>query len=94
MTAEQVIIQPVLSEKTNDMREAGKYVFKVHAGANKLQIQEAVKAIFDVNPVACNIINVARKPKRQRNAAGYTSTWKKAIVTLKAGEKIEIFEGA
>ena len=94
MTNEDVIIAPVLTEKSNNLREAGKYVFKVDARANKYQIAEAVRKLFDVHPIACNIVNVSRKPKRSRNRAGYTSSWKKAIVTIAKGEKIAIFEGA
>ena len=88
-----ILIEPVLSEKTNILRESGKYVFKVDPRANKFQIKEAVAALFNVHPVACNVINVAPKPKRLRYRAGHTSAWKKAIVTLKKGEKIAIFEG-
>jgi large subunit ribosomal protein L23 len=94
MTHEDIIIAPVLTEKSNILREAGKYVFKVDARANKSQVSEAVHKLFDVHPVACNIINVSRKPKRNRNRAGFTSSWKKAVVTVAKGEKIAIFEGA
>ena len=94
MINEDIIIAPVLTEKSNILREAGKYVFKVDVRANKHQVTEAVRKLFDVHPVACNIINVSRKPKRNRNRAGLTSSWKKAIVTVAKGEKIAIFEGA
>jgi large subunit ribosomal protein L23 len=94
MTHEDIIIAPVLTEKSNILREAGKYVFKVNPRANKHQISEAVGKLFSVHPVDCNIITVSRKPKRQRNRAGFTSSWKKAIVTITKGEKIAIFEGA
>jgi large subunit ribosomal protein L23 len=84
----------VLTEKSNILREAGKYVFKVDLRANKAQVSEAVRKLFNVHPVACNIINVNGKPKRNRNRAGFTSSWKKAVVTVDRGEKIAIFEGA
>ncbi|MDR1317253.1 MAG: 50S ribosomal protein L23 [Spirochaetales bacterium] len=93
-TSEDIIIAPVLTEKSNVLREAGKYVFRVDARANKMQICGAVRRLFDVHPVACGIINVSRKPKRNRNRAGFTSSWKKAVVTLAKGEKIAVFEGA
>jgi large subunit ribosomal protein L23 len=94
MRADQIIIEPVVTEKTNELREHGKYVFKVDARVGKRQVINAVKELFEVNPVACNIVNVKRKPKRQRYKMGYTATWKKAIVTLPENEKIAIFEGA
>ncbi|MEW5816801.1 MAG: 50S ribosomal protein L23 [Spirochaetota bacterium] len=99
MNSEQIIIEPVLTEKTNSLREKEKrqYVFRVDTRANKIQIMQAVKELFSVNPVACNIMNVKPKPRTSRSKSGYkrgrTSSWKKAIVTLKTGEKIDIFEG-
>jgi large subunit ribosomal protein L23 len=89
-----ILIEPVLTEKSNVMRDEGRYAFKVDARADKRQIMEAVRRMFQVNPVACNIINVKSKPKRLRNRPGRTSTWKKAIVRLSPGEKIAVFEGA
>jgi large subunit ribosomal protein L23 len=93
MTYEQILIEPVLSEKANILREEGKYVFKVDPRANKIQIQEAVRRIYNVHPVSCTIMNVGGKPKRLRNRPGYTSSWKKAIVKLSKDEKIGVFEG-
>jgi len=90
---EDILIEPVLSEKANMLREQGKYVFKVAQSANKLQIKEAVRRLFSVNPVSCTVMVVGGKPKRLRNRKGYTATWKKAIVRLSEGEKIAIFEG-
>lgn len=101
MRFDQVIIEPVLTEKTNSMREsegAVKYTFKVNPRANKIQIMEAVKVLFSVKPVDCNIINVKAKPRQSRTKSGMrsgsTTPWKKAIVTLAAGNKIDIIEGA
>jgi large subunit ribosomal protein L23 len=90
---ENVFIAPVLSEKTNRLREKGKYVFRVNSRATKIEIKEACRRLWDVHPVSCAVINVAPKPKRQRYKKGYTSAWKKAIVTLPDGEKIAVFEG-
>jgi large subunit ribosomal protein L23 len=90
---ENILIEPVLSEKSNILRESGKYVFKVDPRANKLEIKEAVRRLFNVHPIACTVMVVAGKPKRLRNRAGYTSTWKKAIVKLPKDEKIALFEG-
>ena len=93
MRHDQILIEPVLSEKTNMMREEGKYVFKVDPRANKIQIKEAVRRLYNVNPVSCNVIRVGGKPKRLRSRPGYTSSYKKAIVKLAKDEKIGIFEG-
>ena len=93
MNYESILIEPVLSEKANILREQGKYVFKVDSRSTKLQIKEAVRRLFNVHPVSCTVMVVAGKPKRLRNRPGYTSTWKKAIVRLAKDEKISIFEG-
>jgi large subunit ribosomal protein L23 len=90
---EKVLLEPVLSEKANLLREEGKYVFKVDPAATKIQIKEAVRRIFNVHPVSCTVMVVGGKPKRQRYRSGYTSSWKKAIVRLPKDEKIGIFEG-
>ncbi|MDR1352023.1 MAG: 50S ribosomal protein L23 [Treponema sp.] len=93
MIYENILIEPVLSEKANLLREEGKYVFKVDPRANKLQIKEAVRRLFNVHPVSCTVMVVGGKPKRQRYKKGYTATWKKAIVRLSKDEKIPLFEG-
>jgi len=90
---EQILIEPVLSEKANQLREEGKYVFRVDPRATKIQVMEAVRRIFNVNPVSCNVMRVGGKPKKLRTRPGYTSSWKKAIIKLPKNEKIGIFEG-
>ena len=90
---EDILIEPVLSEKANMLREEGKYVFKVAMSANKIQIKEAVRRLFNVNPLSCTVMVVEGKPKRLRNRPGHRASWKKAIVRLPKGEKIGIFEG-
>jgi large subunit ribosomal protein L23 len=90
---EKILIEPVLSEKANLLREEGKYVFRVDPSATKIQIKEAVRRLFNVHPVSCTVMVVGGKPKRQRNRAGYTASWKKAIIRLQKNEKIGIFEG-
>ncbi|MDR2471745.1 MAG: 50S ribosomal protein L23 [Treponema sp.] len=93
MNYESILIEPVLSEKANILREQGKYVFKVDPRATKLDIKEAVRRLFNVHPLSCTVMVVGGKPKRLRNRPGYTSTWKKAVVRLPKDEKIGIFEG-
>jgi large subunit ribosomal protein L23 len=90
---EKILIEPVLSEKANVLREEGKYVFKVDPSATKIQIKEAVRRLFNVHPVSCTVMVVGGKPKRLRNRPGYTASWKKAIIRLQKNEKIGIFEG-
>ncbi len=94
MDADQIIIEPLLTEKTNRLRESHMYAFRVDPRANKIQIRAAVRELFDVHPTDCHVINVKRKPKRVRYRKGYTASWKKAVVTLPANESIGIFEGA
>jgi len=94
MEYDTILIEPVLTEKSNVLREESKYCFKVDPRSDKVQIMEAVRRMFNVHPVACNIVNVKSKPKRLRGRPGKTATWKKAIVTLQKGEKIAVFEGA
>jgi large subunit ribosomal protein L23 len=90
---ESILIEPVLSEKANILREEGKYVFKVDPRATKIQIKEAVRRLFDVHPISCTVMRVGGKPKRLRYRAGFTSSWKKAIVRLPKNERISLFEG-
>ena len=89
-----IIIAPVLTEKSNEMREQRKYVFKVDPRSTKVQIKEAVRKLFNVKVLNCAVVNVDGKMRRVRYRAGKTSGWKKAIVTLADGESIKVFEGA
>ena len=87
----EVIIRPVITEHSYDMMEHNTYTFEVAKDSNKVEIRQAVEAIFNVKVTKVNTLNVKSKPKRMRNAAGRTRTWKKAMVTLKAGDTIELF---
>jgi large subunit ribosomal protein L23 len=93
MLFEEILIAPVLSEKSNSLREEGKYVFKVNPRASKIEIKEAVHKAFSVKVIDCTVINVRGKLKRVRGRPGLTSSWKKAIVRLAPGETIKVFEG-
>ena len=86
-----VIIRPVVSERTFDLMGQNKYTFEVAKTSNKVEIRQAVEAIFNVTVTKVNTLNVKSKPKRMRGAAGRTRTWKKAMVTLKEGDSIELF---
>jgi large subunit ribosomal protein L23 len=90
----QVVLAPVVSEKSYSLIEDNKYSFRVHPRAHKTQIRQAVEELFDVKVVSVNIIKVRPKPKRRGWTRGEKPGWKKAIVQLRAGDRIEIFEGA
>ena len=83
---------PVISEKTTDLMGKNKYVFRVPMKANKTMISAAVKSIFGMQPESVNVVVMRGKTRRVRYQVGRKPAWKKAIVTLKAGDKIEIFE--
>jgi large subunit ribosomal protein L23 len=90
----QILIKPVVSEKSYNQITENRYTFRVHADAHKTQVRQAVEELFDVKVVAVNIVKMPPKPKRRGMIKGTKPGWKKAIVELKAGDKIEIFEGA
>ena len=94
MDPRQVIIRPVVSEKSYALMAEGKYTFRVHERAHKLQIAHAVEEIFEVNVKAVRTSKVKSKPKRRGVHNGRSRSWKKAIVQLAPGERIELFEGA
>jgi len=93
MDASQVIIRPVVSEKSFVQAEIGKYTFRVHADAHKTQIRQAVEQLFEVSVRDVRTVSVKSKPKRRGVHAGRTRTWKKAIVQLAPGDSIPIFQG-
>jgi len=93
MDATQVIIRPVVSEKTYVLAEAGKYTFRVADSAHKTQIRQAIEQLFEVKVVAVRTSSVKSKPKRRGTTAGRTRTWKKAVVQVREGDSIPIFSG-
>lgn len=94
MDATQVVIRPVISEKSYALMGVGKYTFRVHDDAHKTQIKQAVEKLFDVGVVEVRTSSVRAKPKRRGVSKGVTRSWKKAIVQLAPGDKIDLFEGA
>jgi large subunit ribosomal protein L23 len=94
MDARQVIIEPVVSEKSYALMTDGKYTFRVNDRAHKTQIARAVEEVFDVRVAAVRTSKVRAKPKRRGVHSGRTRSWKKAVVELAAGDRIELFEGA
>jgi large subunit ribosomal protein L23 len=97
LSATQIVLRPVISEKSMDQSTVNKYTFAVADEANKLQIKAAVEELFKVTVLEVNVLNTKPKEKsrnrRRGRQVGFTSPWKKAVVTIKAGDSIEFFEG-
>ena len=100
LTPPEIVVRPVISEKSIDESGRGKYTFAVHQRANKIQIKAAVEALYkkeNVTVVSVNVMTMKAKEKKRGNrrgqTVGHTSAWRKAIVTLAPGQKIEFFEG-
>lgn len=87
-----VIIRPIITEKSSSLVENLQYTFEVDRRANKSEIKEAVEKIFNVNVVEVRTINVHRKAKRMQRYEGFKSAYKKAIVRLVPGQTIDVFE--
>jgi large subunit ribosomal protein L23 len=93
MDPTQVVIRPVVTEKSYALAAAGKYSFRVHADAHKTQIRHAVEQLFDVKVLDVRTMSVKSKPKRRGLTTGKTRQWKKAIVQVAPGDEIPIFAG-
>jgi large subunit ribosomal protein L23 len=97
LEASQVVLRPVISEKSMDETRKGKYTFRVHTDANKFQVKDAVEELFKVHVTEVNVLTTKSKEKslnrRRGRQRGWTSPWKKAVVSIATGEKIEFFEG-
>ena len=93
MNAHQIILRPLITEKNTNLMAYNKYSFEVDRGASKPQIKRAVEEIFNVTVMDVHTMNMRGKMRRRGMKIGYTSDWKKAIVTLVEGDRIELFEG-
>jgi large subunit ribosomal protein L23 len=100
LTAPEIIVRPVISEKSIDESNHGKYTFAVHDRANKIQIKAAIEELYkkeNVTVVAVNVLTTKAKEKKRGTKrgriVGHTTPWRKAVVTLAPGQKIEFFEG-
>jgi large subunit ribosomal protein L23 len=93
MNARQIIVKPIVSEKSYALLAANKYTFRVHDDAHKTQIRQAVQEIFGVRVTDVQTMSVKSKPKRRGYTSGRTRAWKKAIVQLHPDDSIELFEG-
>jgi large subunit ribosomal protein L23 len=90
----EILLAPVVSEKSYTQLANRKYTFRVHEDAHKTQVRQAVEQLFEVKVQNVNIVKVQPKPKRRGATKGTRPGWKKAIVQLREGDAIEIFEGA
>jgi large subunit ribosomal protein L23 len=90
----EILLAPVVSEKSYSLISDRKYSFRVHKDAHKTQVRQAVEELFDVRVERVNIVKVQPKPKRRGTSKGTRPGWKKAIVQVREGDTIEIFEGA
>ncbi|MGQ9705930.1 MAG: 50S ribosomal protein L23 [bacterium] len=89
-----ILVVPIMTEKLSYLRESSnKYAFKVNLNANKIEVKNAIEEMFGVSVVKVNVLNKKGKSRRMGWNIGRTSRWKKVIVTLKEGDKIDIFEG-
>ena len=93
MQHSQVIIRPVVSEKSYVLSAANKYTFRVHPDAHKTEIRQAVESLFDVKVLEVRTMSIKSKPKRRGLTRGRSRSWKKAIVQVRPGETIPIFRG-
>ena len=94
MINEEILLSPVITEKSSMLQETNKYVFKVHLSSNKIEIKRAVEEIFDVVVENVNVMKVKGKNKMYGRNKTLTPSWKKAVVTLKLGDSISLYEGA
>jgi len=90
----QILLAPVVTEKSYELIDQRKYSFRIHPNAHKTQVRQAVEELFEVHVESVNILKVQPKPKRRGTRRGLRPGWKKAVVQIREGEQIEIFQGA
>src|SRR5688572_29963290 len=98
LTPHEILVRPIISEKNTMLNEGSQYIFEVAEPANKIMVRQAVEQLFKVTVTAVNVLHVRGKQRRTatrggRGSVGMTRSWKKAIVTLKPGDRIELFQG-
>ncbi|MCD4705588.1 50S ribosomal protein L23 [bacterium] len=91
--AYRILVKPLITEKVTDLAVFSQYAFEVSIKANKIDIKKAIQEVYGVSPIAVNVINMRGKKVRSGKVSGMTKRWKKAIITLKKGEKIEVYKG-
>jgi len=95
MVPHEILLRPIISEKNTMLNERGQYVFEVSERANKIMVRRAVEELFKVSVRSVNVMHVAGKKRRspRSRTVGMTRSWKKAIVSLREGDRIELFQG-
>lgn len=93
MNVYEVLRKPLVTEKSTRLSESGKYVFEVSKKASKAQVKQAVETAFNVGVVKVNLVRVPGETKKMGRRQVTSAPWKKAVVTLNAGDKIQLFEG-
>ena len=93
-SAYRILVRPLVTEKTTALGQLGQYGFEVAKGANKVEIRKAVKAVYGVEPVSVRVITVLGKPVRSKTGMSRRASWRKAVVTLKKGDRIDLFANA
>ncbi|NCO80052.1 50S ribosomal protein L23 [Candidatus Falkowbacteria bacterium CG10_big_fil_rev_8_21_14_0_10_38_22] len=91
--APKILVRPLVTEKVSNLGADNKYVFAVAVRANKVEVAKAIQQVYGIKPIKVNIINMAGKKARYGRITGRRKDWKKAIVTLAAGQTIKVYEG-
>ena len=91
--AYRILVRPLITEKASELGDIGKYIFAVDPTMNKIEIAKAIRTVYGVDPVKVNVLTVIGRKVRYGRITGKTKKWKKAIITLKPGDKIEVYEG-
>jgi large subunit ribosomal protein L23 len=93
MRGHQALVRPIITEKNTLLAEQGKYTFEIAPNVNKIEVKRAVEEVFNVRVTAVNVMRVPGKQRRMGRTYGMTRSWKKAVVTLEPGQRIELFQG-
>lgn len=93
LTGNQILVKPLVTEKASSLGSLNKYVFAVHPKVNKVEIKKEIKKMYNVNPQHVNIVTMRGRLVRYGRTTGTTKKWKKAIITLKPGQSIEVYKG-
>lgn len=91
--AYKILVKPLITEKATELSALNKYVFEIAPSMNKVEVKKAIRAIYNVEPVDVNVLNFSGKKVRFGRIRGKRKAWKKAVVTLKKGDSIEVYEG-
>ena len=91
--AYETLLRPLITEKASEISVLNKYVFAIDPRMNKIDVKKAIRTIYEVDPISVNILNISGRKVRYGKTRGKTKSWKKAVVTLRKGDSIEVYEG-